>query len=186
VTSTARPQRKDAARNRARLINAASGAFREQGLGASVNAIASAAGVDVATLYRHFRTKDDLLAAAMDALFEPLVAAGEEALTQAGPRETLKTFVYAAVRIDANNNGVFGALASQPSGSPARDRLRASAIQIAEPVVERAHQDGTLRQDFDVFDVLSMIRMLVSAAVEQQTARDVNRYMDAVLRGMRP
>ena len=63
---TTAPLRRDAARNRERLLDAAAAAFREEGLGASVNAIAASAGVNVATLYRHFPTKDDLVAAVRD------------------------------------------------------------------------------------------------------------------------
>src|SRR4051794_37756002 len=49
-----RSPRRDAMRTRSRLVEAAARAFRDRGLGASVNAIAQDAGVNVATLYRHF------------------------------------------------------------------------------------------------------------------------------------
>jgi len=69
------PKRRDAARNRERLLDAAANAFREEGLGASVNAIALSAGVNVATLYRHFPTKDDLVAAVLDTIVAPAATA---------------------------------------------------------------------------------------------------------------
>jgi hypothetical protein len=76
-----RAPRKDAARNRSRLIEAAARVFREEGLGVSVNAIADHAGVNVATLYRHFPSKDHLIIAVLEAVLEPLLTARDRALT---------------------------------------------------------------------------------------------------------
>ena len=50
TSDTSSPRRRDAARNRERLLEAAAVAFREEGLGASVNHIATDAGLNVATL----------------------------------------------------------------------------------------------------------------------------------------
>ena len=58
-----RPLRADAARNRALLLAAAADEFAERGLDASVADIARRAGVGKGTVFRHFPTKDDLIAA---------------------------------------------------------------------------------------------------------------------------
>jgi AcrR family transcriptional regulator len=185
ATPTDLPTRKDAVRNRSRLIDAATSAFREDGLGVSVNAIARAAGVNVATLYRHFATKDDLVAAVLEALLEPLAGARDRALATAGT-DALARFVRDAVRVQGEHGGVFDALAGQPVGSMIREHLRAIAMGIAEPVVERAHRDGALREDFDAIDVLVTLRMLGAAAGAHETDKDIDRYIDVVLQGLRP
>lgn len=185
TTPTDRPTRKDAVRNRSRLIDAATSAFREDGLGVSVNAIARAAGVNVATLYRHFATKDDLVAAVLETLLEPLAGARDRALATVG-RDALATFVRDAVRIQAEHGGVFDALAGQPVGSMIRERLKIIAFGIAQPVVERAHRDGTLREDFDAIDLLITLRMLGAAAGVDEAGKDADRYVDVVLQGLRP
>jgi AcrR family transcriptional regulator len=185
-TPTDRPLRKDAVRNRSRLIEAATSAFREHGLAVSVNAIARAADVNVATLYRHFATKDDLVAAVLEALLEPLAGARDRALATAGTGDALARFVREAVRIQSEHGGVFDALAGQPVGSPIREQLRAIANAIAQPVVERAHRDGSLREDLDAIDLLIGLRMLGAAAGVQEPGKDVDRYVDVVLRGLRP
>jgi AcrR family transcriptional regulator len=158
LTPTDRPTRKDAVRNRSRLIDAATSAFRERGLGVSVNAVARAAGVNVATLYRHFPTKDHLVAAV----------------------------VRDAVRIQSEHGGIFDALGGQPVGSIIRETLRALAKGIAEPVVERAHRDGALREDYDAIDLLITLRMLGAAAGVHEPDKDIDRYVDVVLQGLRP
>jgi AcrR family transcriptional regulator len=185
ATPTDRPTRKDAVRNRSRLIEAATSAFREEGLGVSVNAVARAAGVNVATLYRHFATKDDLIAAVLEALLEPLAGARDRALATAGT-DALARFVHEAVRVQSEHGGVFDALAGQPVGSLIRERLRAIANEIAEPVVERAHRDGTLREDFDAIDLLITLRMLGAVAGAREAAKTIDRYVDVVLQGLRP
>jgi len=177
-----RAPRRDAQRNRARLVEAAAKAFREEGFGASVNTIAGDAGVNVATLYRHFPAKEDLIDAVLDAVLEPLATARDRALAVDRPGETLATFVREAVRLQAANRGLVDVVKRQPSGSNVRARLREPAGAIVAPLVERAHRDGELRADFGPEDVLVALQMLGSLA-DLPVAAD--RYVDVVLRGLR-
>jgi AcrR family transcriptional regulator len=174
-TSDTSPRRRDAARNRQRLLDAAAIAFREDGLGASVNHIAVAAGLNVATLYRHFPTKDDLIAALLDELLAPLAAARDVALES---EAALATFLHEAARQQRAHHGLVDALRRDPAVAGALSALREPAIAIVEPIVERAHADGSLRADFDAFDLLLTLRMVASALAE--------RHVDVVLRGLRP
>jgi len=184
---TQRAPRKDAVRNRSRLIEAAARAFREQGLGASVNAIADHAGVNVATLYRHFPTKDHLIVAVLEALLEPLVTARDRALAIEDTGDALATFVREAVRLQAEQRGLVDALGRYPSGPDLRKQLRESAIEIVTPLVERAHRQGELRADFDPLDLLVVLQMLAGVAAARELPPDsVGRYVDLVLRGLGP
>jgi len=184
---TQRAPRKDAVRNRARLIKAAERAFREQGLGVSVNAIADSAGVNVATLYRHFPTKDHLIAAVLETVLEPLMAARDRALVSADSGDVLATFMHEAVRLEAEHRGLADALEHYPSASELRAQLREPAIEIVTPLVERAHRDGELRPEFEALDLLVVLRMLAGVAAAPQLSPDrVRRYVDLVLRGLRP
>jgi AcrR family transcriptional regulator len=175
-----RPLRSDAVRNRARLVDAAVRAFRDHGLGASVNAIADAAGVNVATLYRHFPTKDALIGAVLESVLDPLAIARETALAS---DDALATFMREAVRLQGEEKGLVDALGHHPSGLEVRARLRGPAIDIVTPIVERAHRDGDLRPDFDALDLLIAFRMLSVLAEAPDRA---DRYVDVVLRGLRP
>ncbi|MDA0184791.1 TetR/AcrR family transcriptional regulator [Solirubrobacter phytolaccae] len=175
------PKRRDAARNRERLLDAAANAFREEGLGASVNVIAVSAGVNVATLYRHFPTKDDLVAAVLDTILEPVERARDQALAADAP--VLAAFIHEAVREQRSHHGLVDALARDPATAPALSRLREPAVAIVEPIVERAHADGELRPDFGAEDVLVALRMIGATA---RPGLDVDRYIEVVLRGLRP
>jgi AcrR family transcriptional regulator len=184
-TPTSRSPRRDALRNRSRLVEAAARAFREQGLGVSVNAIAHDAGVNVATLYRHFPTKDDLVGAVLDALLAPLTAARDRALAGDDSADALTTFLHEAVRLQSRQRGLVDALGHRPAATDVRRRLRDPAIDIVTPLVERAHQNGELSADLDAVDVLIALRMLAAVA-ELAPRGGPNRYVDIVLRGLRP
>jgi AcrR family transcriptional regulator len=168
--------RADAVRNRARLIEAAAAAFRDEGLSVSVNAIASDAGVYVATLYRHFPAKEDLLDAVLDSLLEPLESACERAL-EAPAGEQLASFLSDAFRLKESHRGLAESLSTE-----VRARLREPAIAIVEPLVVSAVAGGELRPEFGPEDVLIALRMVSSASV----AADPGRYAEIVLRGLRP
>lgn len=175
----------DAVRNRARLVAAAARAFRDDGLGASVNAIAADAGVNVATLYRNFPTKDDLIAAVLEALLEPLAAARDRAL--AAPSGALAAFLRAAVELQAEQRGLIDALTLDPSGAEARRQLREPALELVRPIAERAHREGDLREDFGALDLLIALRMLtVIAGTSARLPEGTDRYVELVLRGLAP
>ena len=187
MSAAPRSPRRDAVRNRSALVEAAALAFSEQGLGASVNTIARDAGVNVATLYRHFPTKDDLIVAVLESLLEPLAVAADNALASEDAGEALALFVREAVRLWTDQRGLADALGDHPSAVEVRRQLRAPAIAIVEPLVERAHSDGALRLDFGAIDVLIALRMLaVVAYAPEPGPAGLDRFVDLVLRGLRP
>lgn len=75
VPPVAAPSRSGIGRTRAVLVAGAARAFADHGLrGATMQAVAAAAGVAKATLYNHFRTKDEVLRALLAAELERLTA----------------------------------------------------------------------------------------------------------------
>jgi AcrR family transcriptional regulator len=139
--------------------------------------------VNVATLYRHFPAKDDLVAAVLDEVLEPIASARDRALATEATGEALAVFIHEAVRLQTKHRGLVDAMVHRRSGSEVRARLREPAIEIVTPLVERAHRDGELRADFGVTDVLVALRMVAVVAIESQ---DAARYVDVILRGLRP
>ncbi|MGW4386226.1 TetR/AcrR family transcriptional regulator [Streptomyces sp. NPDC004685] len=69
-----RKPRADVQRNRAALLDAAQRHFLQFGVGTSLEAVAKEAGVGPGTLYRHFPTREELLAAVLQTRSEELVA----------------------------------------------------------------------------------------------------------------
>jgi AcrR family transcriptional regulator len=84
-TTTAKPLRADAQRNRDKIIDAARQLVRAKGMDAvSMDEVAKVAGVGAGTLYRHFPTKDDLYVAVVEAWAETVNARVDEAMSSAG------------------------------------------------------------------------------------------------------
>src|SRR5580698_7758435 len=88
-----RPLRRDAERNRQRILQAASEVFTERGLDVSLDEVARQAGVGVGTVYRRFRTKEDLVEALFIDRIEEVAGVAEKAAEVADPWSGLVCFM---------------------------------------------------------------------------------------------
>jgi AcrR family transcriptional regulator len=154
VTSP-RPLRADAARNRELLLAAAADEFAEHGLDASVADIARRAGVGKGTVFRHFATKDDLLAAIVLDRIDALNAVGEGLLQAADPAAALLEFLTAAAHQRQQRDLSF--LQAAGELSPEVTRVRAQMFQTVHTLVERAREHGTVRADVTGTDVILLM-----------------------------
>ena len=84
-----RAMRADAQRNRDAILVAARETFEEEGVLASLDGIAVRAGVGNATLYRNFPTRDDLLAAVMEANIAASIEEAGKLSRSLSPRDAL-------------------------------------------------------------------------------------------------
>lgn len=105
----ARPANTDSSETRARILQAAATCFSSSGAsGASTRQIARAAGVSLATLHHHFRGKEGLYAACVDAMYEEFsgvrleLMAAEGASAAARIRDAVRrSFVFACAHREA-------------------------------------------------------------------------------------
>jgi AcrR family transcriptional regulator len=172
--------RSDARRNRERLIEVAATAFRDEGLDIGVDELARRAEVGIATLYRHFPAKTDLIVAVMDRVFEDLSRAAGEAL--AGPQElALAAFLNATLAVQCQNRGFLEAFAQHDLPAEVRGGFTTRALTLLEPIVAAGHRTGALRPELDANDLLVIVRML--GVVSAQPRRDP--YVATLLRGLR-
>jgi AcrR family transcriptional regulator len=179
--ATALPTRRDAVRNRARLARAATAAFREDGLDVAVDAIARRAGVGVATLYRHFPTKLDLIVAVTEAVLEDLDAAARAALAT---DDVLRAFLTAAMEHQHENRGFLEAITQHALPDDAREDLADRVVTMLRPVADAAHAAGTLAPELDAEDLLVAIRMLGPAASTTVRPHPPARALAVVLGGL--
>src|SRR5262245_7903037 len=107
ATSTAaRPLRRDARENRARILEAARSTFAELGIDASVEEIARRAGVGMGTLYRRFPTKDALVDAIFEEQLELMAAAAGQAAAADDAWEGLLGYLEYVVGRQAADRGL--------------------------------------------------------------------------------
>src|SRR4051794_39660878 len=101
-----RPLRADAARNRARLLEAARALFAERGLAVTMDEIARHAGVGVGTAYRRFASREELIAALFDDRIEQVIANAERALEDPDPWHGLVAFLEGQTAMQAEDRGL--------------------------------------------------------------------------------
>ncbi|WP_459800703.1 TetR/AcrR family transcriptional regulator [Herbidospora sp. RD11066] len=149
--------RSDARDNRERILAVARLAFATEGLDVPIREIARRAGVGPATVYRHFDTKDALLAGAFAEQMAICSAVIEEGLAATDPWVGFRLVVERLMEMHALDRGFARAFTSPlPQAIFAAERDR--SLWMLLELVRRAKEAGPLRRDF-VLDDLVMALM---------------------------
>ncbi len=152
-SSESRPLRQDAERNRERIIRAAQAVFAAKGLRAGLNDIAHHAGVGVGTVYRRFPTKPDLVAAALGEQAEQMLLVAEEATRAARAWDGLVLLLDRGMAVIAADVG----LGTDVVGAPSTEATAAHFLPYVERLVAGAQEEGSVRPDVTVEDVIVLI-----------------------------
>jgi AcrR family transcriptional regulator len=150
--SVIRALRADARRNREAVLGAAKKLFADQGLDAQMPDVAKAAKVGVGTVYRHFPTKDDLIAALAAERFERLAEKAQEGLEAEDAWEGLCDLIRFAARLQADDRGLCEVMGSRPEVMDASARA-VGLDQLTDKLVKRAQRSGELRKDLQWQDI---------------------------------
>jgi AcrR family transcriptional regulator len=168
VPATPRRQRWDAARNRRQLLDAAREAFDERGLAADVREIARRAGVGVATVYRHFPTKDDLVQATLGDDLAEWSATTQRAAAAEDAWLGLAAFVEQTLATMARHRAILDGISTSTEAPAAFDACQAHLREALSGLVRRAHRQGTLRPDVSATDI--GLQILALGRIIQLTA----------------
>jgi AcrR family transcriptional regulator len=153
--------RADARKNYNHLLAVARDVVTEHGTDASMRDIARRAGVGLATLLRHFPTRE--------ALFEALLCTNLEALTQkAGeletansPDEALVSWFREVVAFTHSYSGVVALMASAHADPASALYATCAAVHAAgRRLLLRAQAEGTARADMDGVDLFALVSAL--------------------------
>ena len=183
-----RPLRRDAERNRQRILEAATEVFNERGLDVSLDEIARHAGVGVGTVYRRFRTKEELVEALFMSRLATVAAIAEQALQAADPWAGLVSFMERMTETMADDLGLRQILMFATYGRNLVAIAREHNAPLVERLVERAQAAGQLRSDLRQTDIIFTVFMLTEATELAQAASPGiwRRYLTLILDGMRP
>lgn len=178
--------RADAARNRESLLAAAEQEFAERGLSASVADIARRAGVAKGTVFRHFATKEDLIASIVCAHIATLTKAARRLSDAADPGTALLEFLTIAADQRQQHDLTFlqSASESDPRVSEVRDELHSALGTL----VGRAHQSGAIRSDVTETDVFLLMCAPVHVVENLAAPKPLlwKRYLAIIFDGLRP
>ena len=146
--------RADARRNRERVLAAARAIFAEHGIDAPMATVARRAGVGVATLYRHFPTRDALVRGAYQRQMETCARALTDALDEPDPWQGFQRLVETICDLQREERGFPAAfLGAFPQSTAEQAQAREQAERAFTALVRRAQAAGQLRADFHPSDL---------------------------------
>lgn len=177
--------RSDARRNLDALLTAATEVFTTSGVDAPSKRIATAAGVGVGTLYRHFPQRSDLVKAVFQREVDACAEAAPALAAEHPPAEALSAWIHRYTEFIATKRGLARAL---HSGDPAFDALPDYFLghlgPALEALLESAAAAGQIRADVDAKQLLYAVANLCVPAGEDETA-DSQRMVSLLVDGLR-
>jgi AcrR family transcriptional regulator len=173
------PLRADARANRAALLESAARLFAEHGPGVALEAVARDAGVSIATLYRHFPSREALVAETYAA---EIAALGEVDLAEGSAAVALAHWLTRFVEFARTKRALGDLVHALPEGAspPARGVI----LDALERILAAGKRDGSLRADHDAYDVLALLGGFWTLPSGPQWPERAQRLAQFVLDGL--
>jgi AcrR family transcriptional regulator len=179
--------RADARRNRERIVDAARALFAECGPEAQMDDLAARAGVGVGTVYRHFPTKEAVMGELLRQRFAGFAETARAALED---RDGEPFEVFAGVLRRNAEDMADDAATQRAIAMGGVDPASHAAVEFEElmrhasALIDRAHEAGTLRADFNAEDLPTMM-CGVCATMAHYASFDWRRHLEMLLDGLR-
>ncbi len=189
ATTSAQPtaQRADARRNRDAVLVAARERLAIDGLEGPIEEIARTAGVGVGTVYRHFPSKDALIAALVGDRFERLADRTREALEEDDPWDAFCDLMRFSAEVQMRDRALSQFLAQQPELGY-EQAVRTGLVDLTAELIANAQRTGGMREDAVVEDVPTLVCGLgavTAGAAGSMPELNWERYVEIMLDGLR-
>jgi AcrR family transcriptional regulator len=182
-----RAPRADATRNREQLLAAATRVFASAGGEPSMRAIAREAGVGIATLYRHFPTRESLVDAVYRDQVTRLTAGARELLGQHAPAAALRRWMDLFGDWIATKQGMLDTLhAMIESGEIAHAQTRAELLAAIAEMLDAGRAAGDLRTDVTAEDIAAGLIGIFTVARPSEHGPQAARLLNILMDGLRP
>jgi AcrR family transcriptional regulator len=178
--------RADARRNREAVLAAARRRFAKCGLECQMEDIARTAGVGVGTVYRHFPTKNDLIAALVADRFERLAARAREALAEEDSWDAFCDLMRYSAELQVSDRALSEIISSQPQLGQ-HEAVASGLVDTTTELIAKAQRAGEMRKDAVIEDVPTLICGLGAVAAGSGNMVELNweRYVEIMLDGLR-
>lgn len=149
--------------------------------------IAKRARIGPGTLYRHFPTRDDLLAAVYISEVEKLAEAQRKFSAELPPIEALRAWMLVFIDYIAAKKIIAPALSAM-AGGPSQVYQKSTHVmeEAANALASRAVASGDLRPDVDPMDMLRAIYGVSSASSTDDWPKKARRFVEILIQGSRP
>jgi AcrR family transcriptional regulator len=153
--------RADARKNYSHLLAVARDVVAEHGADASMREIARRAGVGLATLFRHFPTREALFEALLRTNLDALTQKASELETSNPPDEALVSWFREVVAFVHSYSGVVALMASAHADPDSALYASSTAVHSASArLLLRAQAEGTAHADMDGVDLFALMSAL--------------------------
>lgn len=185
-----RRDRVDRQRNRENIVASARKLFAEADKASSsvsLYAIAREAGVGIATLYRHFPTRETLAEAVYIDKVDELTLAAASDSANCDAAVALRTWLNRYAAFMLSSRGMMDTLvAGWASGTVASSGATERICEIIAEFLDRGAADGTIRPDAGADDVTVALLGLLTAAASDHSGEQAARLFDVFLAGLSP
>jgi AcrR family transcriptional regulator len=182
-----RSPRADAARNREQLLEAATRVFASSDAETSMRAIAREAGVGIATLYRHFPTRESLVEAVYRDQVVRLTSGARQLLAEVAPAVALRRWMDLFGEWIATKNGMLDALLTMIESSGVdHARTRDELLNAISAILDAGRAAGDLRPDVTAEEIAASLIGIFTVAHQLGHAVTADRLLDILLDGLRP
>lgn len=179
-------QRADAVRNRELLLTAASKTFAAAEAFPSMRAIAREARVGIATLYRHFPSREALVEAVYEHQVQRLTRGADELLQQFPPEEALRRWMNLFGEWMATKHGMTETLLAMIDGGElSQAQTRTELLAAIGRLLEAGRALGTLRADVSATDIATGLLGILAVAGRPEQREQAQRLMDLLMDAMK-
>jgi AcrR family transcriptional regulator len=186
MAETTKPLRADAERNRRLLLDAAATEFAEHGLDVGVGEIARRAGVGHGTLFRHFPTKEHLIAAVVVDRMHQATGRGRELLDDSDPSGALFGLLTAMVESAQSDRALFEAVDDIFLANEEIREAHDGLVDVLDQLLLRGQEAGEVRDDVGALDLLMMFKGVCEAARPFNDPGIAARQLELVRAALRP
>jgi AcrR family transcriptional regulator len=182
-----RAPRADATRNRDQLLAVATRAFVSADAEPSMRAIAREAGVGIATLYRHFPTRESLVDAVYRDQVVRLRTGAGELLDRLPPAAAMRRWMDSFGDWIATKNGMLDTLLAMiESGEIAHAQTRNELLAAITTILDAGRAAGDLRSDVTAEDIAASLIGIFTVAPRREHEAQAGRLLDLLMDGLRP
>jgi AcrR family transcriptional regulator len=179
--------RADAARNRDMLLAVATRVFASSEAEPSMRAIAREAGVGIATLYRHFPTRESLVDAVYQDQVKRLTLGARELLEQLPPAQAMRRWMDLFGDWLATKHGMLDTLLAMiESGEIADAQTRTELLDAITTILDAGSAAGDLRADISAEDIAASLLGTFAVAGKPEQRPQANRLLNLLMDGLRP
>ena len=181
------PMRKNARANRERILAAAEAVFGASGELGSTEDVADRAGVGIATVFRHFATKDALIEATLVRQFDRLNEQASRLAGEPDPGRAVRELIVTLIETSATKLTLIS-LVGKSGQLPLAVQEATSQVQATiSGILARAKNEGAVAEDVTVDEFFVLVRGLAQATATMPAAPvTLDRAIEIICRGLAP